>query len=248
MRLLSDLRRLPWQLGWLALDVGRTLSGCASTRRALHPAELGAYTHRLRESQPIPRTALSENKVHNLGRAILALEHRPVLPGQSFSFWHLVGPPARRRGFVEGRALVGGRLTAEVGGGLCQLSGILYHLALRAGLEVLERHAHSVDLYTAETRFCPLGADATVVFGRKDLRLRNGLGAPILFRFVLEADRLQASLCCTRPIEERQIRFAEAPAPGGVQVTTLRREGGHEEILARTRYLRPALGTRGSLP
>jgi vancomycin resistance protein VanW len=248
MRLVSTLRRLPWHLRWLVLDAGRTLSGCASTRRAIHPAELGAYAHRLRESQPIPRTALSENKVHNLGRAILALEHRPILPGEVFSFWHLVGCPTRRRGFIEGRALVNGRLVAEVGGGLCQLSGILYHLALQAGLTVLERHAHSVDLYTAEIRFSPLGSDATVVFGRKDLRLRNDLGAPVLFRFVLEADRLQASLCCTRPLAAREIRFAAEPAPGGVRVTTLRREGAKEVVLTRTRYLRPGLGSRPLLP
>jgi len=63
-------------------------------------------------------------------------------------------------------------LALDYGGGLCQLSGIIYHAVLEAGLEILERHPHSLDIYTATTRYTPLGSDAAVVYGHKDLRFK----------------------------------------------------------------------------
>jgi vancomycin resistance protein VanW len=38
-----------------------------------------------------------------------------------------------------------------MGGGLCQLSGIVYEAGLRAGLDPAERHPHSRDLYARRT-------------------------------------------------------------------------------------------------
>ena len=58
-------------------------------------------------------------------------------------------------------------LKAVMGGGSCQLSGILYYLMLQAGLEAIERFPHSADIYTDETRFTLLGSDATVVIALK---------------------------------------------------------------------------------
>ncbi|HTP30232.1 MAG TPA: VanW family protein, partial [Anaeromyxobacteraceae bacterium] len=46
-----------------------------------------------------------------------------------------------------------------------------------------ERHSHSIDLYTDSTRFAPLGADATVAYGRKDLRFENTLTGLVSFGF-----------------------------------------------------------------
>ena len=113
-------------------------------------------------------------------------------PGQIFSFWQLVGEPSARRGYLDGRTLKNGRVEADPGGGLCQLSGILYLLALRGGLEMLERHAHSVDLYSGSTRFAPLGSDATVFWGYMDLRFLNSTDAPIAFRFEILEEKMTA--------------------------------------------------------
>jgi hypothetical protein len=49
----------------------------------------------------------------------------------------------------------------------------VYHIGIIAGLDIIERYNHSVDIYTDDTRFAPLGTDATVVYGYKDLRIRN---------------------------------------------------------------------------
>ncbi len=88
------------------------------------------------------------------------------------------------------RNLVNGKIQFTYGGGICQVAGILYHLALMAGLDILERHSHSLDIYTEVERFTPLGADATVVYGYKDLRIRNNTGHPICFEIYITGNEI----------------------------------------------------------
>lgn len=177
-------------------------------------------------TQSLGHSAHVENKKHNLALAIRELQDVQVGPEEIFSFWHLVGQPTKRRGFVPGRNLVGGRLEVSIGGGLCQLSGMTYLLALSSGLWVLERHAHSVDIYTEQTRFAPLGADATVAYGYKDLRFRNIRPFPLSLRFALGEDTLTGSVCAPLPLEPATVEFALEEEADARQVTTwLRRPG-----------------------
>jgi vancomycin resistance protein VanW len=157
--------------------------------------------------QEIKPGAHVANKSHNLRLAIAQLEEVAIQPGEIFSYWHWVGEPSVARGYCEGRALIGNQLRTTVGGGLCQLSGAIYYLALRAGLTALERYPHSQDIYTPETRFTPLGSDATVVYGYKDLRFCNTLDVAICFRFELTETRLAVHICATQSIPEYQVEF-----------------------------------------
>ncbi len=133
--------------------------------------------------QPIRRTAFHEGKLVNLALGASRLDRVVLAPGQIFSFWRLVGRPTTDAGFAMGRAIRDDALHGETGGGLCQVSGLAYELGLRAGLEVLERHPHSRDLYAEQDRFTLLGLDATVVWPWKDLRLRNPHGQSVCLRF-----------------------------------------------------------------
>ena len=189
-------------------------------------------------SQAILPTYYSENKKHNLNLAIQRIEDVVINPGKVFSFWHLVGKPDRTKGYREGRSLVGNQLKAEYGGGLCQLSGLLYFLTLKAGFPTLERYAHSHDIYTELTRFCPLGSDATVVYGYKDFRFRNHLTFPVCFRFNLQDQKISAVLCTPQPVREYKIEFLLEEYNGGIKVDTVRfMESTHTpEVLASTIY------------
>ena len=173
-------------------------------------------------SQAIQPTQYSENKKYNLNLAIKRIQDVAIKPGEIFSFWHLVGKPDRAKGYREGRSLVGNQLKAELGGGLCQLSGLLYFLTLKAGLTTLERHSHSQDIYTEATRFAPLGSDATVVYGYKDLRFQNNLEFPLCFRFCVEEAEISAVLCSPQPIPEYTVEFKVEEFNGGAKVDTVR--------------------------
>jgi len=108
-------------------------------------------------------------KVHNLRRAVRHLDRVIVPPGGLFSFWKQVGRASRGRGFVVGRMLQEGCLVPAIGGGLCQLSNAVYDVALQAGCDIVERHAHSRRVPGSAAA---VGRDATVAWNYVDLRFQ----------------------------------------------------------------------------
>jgi vancomycin resistance protein VanW len=173
-------------------------------------------------SQELKPTAYSENKWHNLAIAIRCIEPVIIPPGQIFSFSHLVGNPSETRGYQVGRTLVNGQLQAVAGGGLCQLSGLIYLLALHTDCAILERYPHSQDIYTDETRFTPLGSDATVVYGYKDLRIKNQTTTPIRFQFDLYKTQITGVIMAMQPIPIYDIEFSIDEQADQKVVQTLR--------------------------
>ena len=158
--------------------------------------------------QPIKQSQLWEGKLANLQRGVAVLDGVKVAPGELFSFWHWIGRPSAARGFAIGRAIREDLAMGDPGGGLCQLSGIIYELGLRGGLHNAERHAHSRDLYgSEEERFTLLGLDATVVWPWKDLRLDNRLGVPVVLRLALEGMVLKAWLQADGELPEQSLKL-----------------------------------------
>lgn len=172
--------------------------------------------------QTIVRGELYCNKVTNIALAIAAIDGSVIAPGQTWSFWRRIGRPTSTKGYLEGRSIRDGRLARELGGGLCQLSGLLHHVGLVGGLVIAERHAHSVDIYREEDRYTPLGADATVVWGAKDLRLLNSRDVSIVIRCRLDPPRLVAELQCERKLRRLEVQFVRGPVDDGcVRVLTI---------------------------
>jgi vancomycin resistance protein VanW len=236
-----EIRRLGCQVRRL---VGDWLTG---RRRAMVAPGGGETLHgasfpvRLTIEQRILATDYVQEKIHNIEMARRSLENLPVPPGGIFSFWRVVGRPTRARGFEPGRSLLGGQLQPDYGGGLCQLSGILYYLCLQAGLQILERHPHSRDIYDDTTRYAPLGADATVAYGFKDLRVRNTLSAPICFRVFVSIETMTGCLCSPTLIEPSTVEFLRTGQADGIcSVQTRRRRPGEREfqIVAVSKYQR----------
>jgi vancomycin resistance protein YoaR len=123
----------------------------------------------LRASSHLAELRLQEGKVRNLAVAARFLDGLRIPADEVFSFWRHVPRPTRRAGFTEGRELREGCIIPSTGGGLCQLSNALYAVALDAGCEIVERHAHSriIPGSAAEA-----GRDATVFWNYVDLRFR----------------------------------------------------------------------------
>jgi vancomycin resistance protein VanW len=190
--------------------------------QCLLDADKGLFQPQIQITQPIFTTEYSDNKKHNLALAIAQIQHKLIAPNQIFSFWQLVGHPSQERGYLAGRVIAKDQLTAEIGGGLCQLSGLIYFLILKAGITPSERHPHSKDIYTEASRFAPLGSDATVVYGYKDLRFRNPFAFPFYFQFTLQAEAIQAAMYAPEPFPESRIEFKQAELSDGIQVQTIR--------------------------
>lgn len=121
------------------------------------------------ESTPGEQFLLA-GKVENLRLAVKQINGVEVPANEVFSFWKHIGQASRFRGFVEGRELREGCLVPSVGGGLCQLSNALYDAALKAGFEIVERHAHS---QIVAGSLAEQGRDATVFWNYIDLRFKS---------------------------------------------------------------------------
>jgi vancomycin resistance protein VanW len=173
--------------------------------------------------QTILHADSNRGKVENMRLAGQAISLVQIEPNEILSFWHIVGNPSAKRGFFKSRNLVNGVLQEDYGGGLCQVSGILYWAALSVGLEVLERHSHSIDIYTEEERFVPLGADATVVYGYKDVRLRNNLATSIHFHIHVAQNQLVCELGSQAPLSISDLDFQRQDYPDKRIVQTRQR-------------------------
>lgn len=231
---------------WLAVsrrawkDVCTGAHGRMVRRPAGPPTPADTWPERVSVTQSLGHAAHLEGKRHNLALALERLQGLRLEPRSLFSFWTLVGMPSRHRGFRLGRNLVQGRLQEGEGGGLCQLSGLLYLLALRAGLRIVERHPHSVDLYTEATRYTPLGADATVVYGYRDLRFLNPHPFPLALDFSLSEDSLRGALLAPVPLALSTLEFSRHDEGAFRHVTTWRLAPGATvpERLDESRYHR----------
>lgn len=113
------------------------------------------------------------NKVVNLRLAVRQVDGLLLRPGETFSYWRTIGRPTRRKGYVDGMVLFYGGFKAGVGGGLCQLSNLIYWMTLHTPLQVTERHRHSYDVFPDAGRTQPFGSGATCAYNYLDLQIYN---------------------------------------------------------------------------
>ncbi|KFF05340.1 VanW family protein [Flavobacterium reichenbachii] len=170
--------------------------------------------------QEIKKGKFFENKTHNIITGAQKIENITIYPNQVFSFWRIIGNPNSKI-FKVGRNIINGKVSEEKAGGICQLSSILYVTGIKANLKIIERHNHSVDIYTEEERFTPLGADATVVYGSKDLMFQNNFDFPIRFNFVFNSNYITCNLESLNPIKETELEFRRDYLEGKILVDTL---------------------------
>jgi vancomycin resistance protein YoaR len=98
-----------------------------------------------------------------------------IMPGQTFSFWELLGPVTVARGYAFAGAIINNRSVDDViGGGLCQVSTTIFNAVAAQGYEIVERHSHGyyIDRY-------PIGYDAAVFEPGVDFRWRNDTANPV---------------------------------------------------------------------
>ncbi|QGK72929.1 hypothetical protein GIY83_02250 [Flavobacterium sp. SLB02] len=184
-------------------------------------------------TQEIKPSKTFDNKLHNILLASKRINRYVLEPNQIFSFFKVVGNP--NQDFKKSRTLVNGHLVEENGGGMCQVSGIIYQISLIAGLEILERHNHSVDIYTNETRFAPLGCDATIVYGYKDLRIKNNLAFPVKFKIEIKESFIHINLLSEKAIKEKELLFESQLDKEFITVNVLNND---RQLLNQSKYKR----------
>lgn len=115
-------------------------------------------------------------RINNIARAASKLNGQIVASGATFSFNTALGPTNTEDGYVDGYAIVNGKLEKVVGGGICQVSTTMYRAVFLAGLDLVERRNHSYVINFYENVD---GFDATVFAPYTDFKWRNDTAGPL---------------------------------------------------------------------
>jgi len=147
--------------------------------------------------------ALQEGKAKNLALAGAKIDGIVIQPGETFSFWRLVGDPtSRKKGYQPGLVIKGSQLHAGTGGGLCQLANLVHYLVLHSPLQVAELHHHSDALFPDAGRRVPFGTGTSICYKAVDYRFKNTTSGPVQLR-VWQADgMLYGELRGAVPLEQ----------------------------------------------
>ena len=203
-----------------ALWYSRTNSMSGSREETVLPVRTTQHQSPLLRKLGDADMRLQYNKVTNLRLAAEQLDGIIIKPGETFSFWKLIGEPTAKRGFLEGMLISNGEVTSGIGGGLCQLANLLYWMFLHTPLTVTERHHHSMDIFPDSGRTIPFGTGATIFFNYVDLQCRNDTDQTFQIKVWLTGEHLKGEIRSDRDLPvrysviERDHRFLRRTADG----------------------------------
>lgn len=173
---------------------------------------------------------LQRNKIVNLKLAVDKLDGVVLYPGETFSYWRLIGKPTRKKGYLEGMVLFLGRIGSDVGGGLCQLSNLIFWMTLHTPLTVVERYRHSHDVFPDAGRAQPFGSGATCAYPHRDLMIRNDTDQAFQLCLQVGETHLEGAWRAARPPEvqhkivEKDARMEQASWGGYIRHNQLFRQ------------------------
>ncbi|MBQ7958920.1 MAG: VanW family protein [Oscillospiraceae bacterium] len=141
---------------------------------------------------------LQENKRTNLRLAGEKINGIVINPGETFSFWKLVGEPTEKKGYLDGLVIKKGKIGKGTAGGLCQLANLIHWLILNSPLEVTEMHHHSDALFPDTKRRVPFGTGTSVCYKNLDYRFKNTTDSPVQIIIWQTEDELFGELRSTK--------------------------------------------------
>ncbi len=179
-----------------------TATRFASAKQA-EPLPIMVKAHRsvIRRKLANVDAALQENKATNLALAAPKLNGIVIRPGETFSFWRLVGLTSARRGYKAGLVIRNGRAVDGIGGGMCQMSNLIHWLVLHSPLDIVEHHHHDrYDLFPDCERKVPFGTGTSVSHNYIDYRFRNNSSQCFQLLIWSDGDELHGELRCEAPL------------------------------------------------
>ena len=144
---------------------------------------------------------LQYNKIENLKIAVPKINHVTLHPNETFSYWELIGNPTKRKGYKKGMVLRNGGFSAKTGGGLCQLSNLIYWMTIHTPLTVIERHRHGYDVFPDSNRTQPFGSGATCFYNYGDLMIKNNTNQTYQLVLEITEEYLEGAWMSDKPMQ-----------------------------------------------
>ena len=149
-------------------------------RFAIHKREdmlpISIYEHKslIRRRLGNVQMNLQENKAVNLALAAPLVSNVVIRPGETFSFWKLVGKTTAKKGYREGLQIAKNEPSAGIGGGMCQFTNLIHWMILHTPLEIVEHHHHDgIDMFPDYNRQIPFGTGTSIFYNYLDYRFYN---------------------------------------------------------------------------
>lgn len=122
------------------------------------------------------------NRIQNIKHGASKLDGLLIAPDEEFSLVEALKPFTLEDGYLSELVIKGDEIKPEVGGGLCQIGTTTFRAAMNSGLNITERHNHSlvVSYYDDPSNGNP-GTDATIYDPWPDFRFVNDTGHYLLF-------------------------------------------------------------------
>jgi len=119
-------------------------------------------------------TTTNNNRNHNIRITCEKINGLYLMPGESFSFNGFIGERTAASGYEVAGVIENGQSAQAYGGGICQVSSMIYQSVIKSDLEVVERHVHMWPSTYAEA-----GTDAAVDWPDQDFSFRNNTDYPV---------------------------------------------------------------------
>lgn len=132
-------------------------------------------------------------RTQNLRVATRTINGTYVPPGGTFSLNGILGERTTAKGYADGTVILNGRLTRGTGGGVSQVSTVIYNLAYFAGVDFLEFRPHGFFI----PRY-PEGREATVYWRSIDNRWKNDTPYGMLLQTWVEGDVVRGRVWSTK--------------------------------------------------
>ena len=158
------------------------------------PNLVSSYNSVIVKTGPGIDPVLQENKAVNIELASSTMDGLVIRPGETFSFWRRVGNTTKRKGYKDGRIIVGGELAPGMGGGLCNLGNTIHLLVLHSPMDVTELHTHSDALAPDHGPHKPFATGTSVSFNNIDFRFKNNTDQDVQIRLWCEDGKLFGEL------------------------------------------------------
>lgn len=180
-KLFCELSPLTYEISRQKCILARHIRNCTSKEKFAKTKSPTPLTYKIYSHSSLMRRklgtvdmALQENKVFNLFLAAPLVDGILIHPGETFSFWNLVGNTTMAKGYKTGLAIKMGSPAQDIGGGMCQLTNLIHWMVLHTPLTIIERHQHDqLDLFPDFKREVPFGLGTSIVYNYFDYQFQN---------------------------------------------------------------------------
>lgn len=126
----------------------------------------------------------TQKRIFNIKQGASIINGIVIAPNEEFSLLKYLSPFDETNGYIKESVIQGGKMVADFGGGLCQLSTTAFRAIMDAGLPITERTNHSYWLHY----YSPPGTDATIFDPSPDLKFVNDTQNYVLINAHVDSD------------------------------------------------------------